>query len=172
MRHCAVYKRLYYMSLSNSVRIVRAHGQIGSLGSSLSRKSVMWVWPSMLKQRSYLLPATSALQLQCQLSTSEDSMSKPPEVVPNMVLAAKQTQVLNMAHELEAWNLQALHASSFELYALSLALKGSSTTGIGGTPFLAGEGNFFFSKAAAAGPAIRASRSTTQRMLRGAWRIV
>merc|ERR1719498_226434 len=46
-----------------------------------------------------------------------------------------------MAQELEAWNLHALHASSLELYALSLALRGSSTTGIGGTPFLAGEGN-------------------------------
>merc|ERR1719428_2809373 len=135
----------------------RAHGQIGSLGSSLSPKSVMWVWPSMLKQSSYLLPATSALQLQCQLSTSEDSMSKPPEVVPNMVLAAKQTQVLNMAQELEAWNLQAEQASSLELYALSLALKGSSTTGIGGTPFLAGDGNLFRRSAAEAGPTNRAS---------------
>merc|ERR1719159_168163 len=143
----------------------KAHGQMGSFGSSLSPKSVMWVWPSMLKQSSYLLPAVSALQLQCQLSTSEDSMSKPPDVVPNMVLAAKQTQVLNMAHELDAWNLQALHASSLELYALSLALKGSSTTGIGGTPFLAGEGNFFFRRAAAAGPAIRASTRMAQRML-------
>merc|ERR1719191_2097254 len=95
--------------------IIWAHGQIGSLGSSLSPKSVIWVWPSMLKQSEYLLPAVSALQLQCQLSTSEDSMSKPPEVVPNMVLAAKQTQVLNMAQELEAWNLHALHASSLEL---------------------------------------------------------
>merc|ERR1719440_2524403 len=45
-----------------------------------------------------------------------------------------------MAQELEAWNLQALHASALELYALSLALSGSSTTGIGGTPFLAGDG--------------------------------
>merc|ERR1719331_2053287 len=96
-------------------QIIRTHGQMGSLGSSLSPKSVMWVWPSMLKQSAYLLPAVSALQLQCQLSTSDDSISKPPEVVPNMVLAAKQTQVLNMAHELEAWNLQALHASPLEL---------------------------------------------------------
>merc|ERR1719450_1773795 len=146
--------------VSHSGWIVKAHGQMGSLGSSLSPKSVMCVWPSMLKQSSYLLPATSALQLQCQLSTSEDSMSKPPEVVPNMVLAAKQTQVLNMAQELEAWNLQALHASALELYALSLALNGSSTTGIGGTPFLAGEGNFFLRSAAAAGPAKRASTKT------------
>merc|ERR1719238_2096206 len=61
-----------------------------------------------------------------------------------------------MAHELEAWNLHAEQASSLELYALSLALSGSSTTGIGGTPFLAGEGNFFFRSAAAAGPAKRA----------------
>merc|ERR1719386_615631 len=96
---------------SDYAQIVRAHGQIGSLGSSLSPKSVIWVWPSMLKHNSYLLPTLSALQLQCQLSTSEDFMSKPPEVVPNMVLAAKQTQVLNMAQELEAWNLQAEHAS-------------------------------------------------------------
>merc|ERR1719405_315788 len=77
-----------------------------------------------------------------------------------------------MAHELEAWNLQALQASSLELYALSLALKGSSTTGIGGTPFLAGEGSFFFSKAAAAGPAIRESTRTAHFMLREAWRIL
>merc|ERR1719449_232414 len=137
----------------------------GLFGSSLSPNSVMWVWPSMLKQSSYLLPAVSALQLQCQLSTSEDSISKPPEVVPNMVLAAKHTQVLNMAQELEAWNLQALQASSLELYALSLALRGSSTTGIGGTPFLAGEGNFFFRRAAAAGPTMRANSTTAQRML-------
>merc|ERR1719271_403402 len=61
-----------------------------------------------------------------------------------------------MAQELEAWNLQALHASALELYALSLALSGSSTTGIGGTPFLAGEGNFLRISAAAAGPTNRA----------------
>merc|ERR1719161_3070754 len=71
-----------------------------------------------------------------------------------------------MAHELDAWNLQALHASSLELYALSLARSGSSTTGIGGTPFLAGEGNFFLRRAAAAGPAINASSRTAQRMLK------
>merc|ERR1719482_548861 len=70
-----------------------------------------------------------------------------------------------MAQELEAWNLQALHASALELYALSLALSGSSTTGIGGTPFLAGEGNFFFRRAAAAGPTMRANSTTAQRML-------
>merc|ERR1719201_861300 len=98
----------------NSVMCVWPHGQMGSLGSSLSPNSVMWVWPSMLKQSEYLLPATSALQLQCQLSTSLDSMSKPPEVVPNMVLAAKHTQVLNMAQELEAWNLHAEQASALE----------------------------------------------------------
>merc|ERR1719449_193137 len=69
-----------------------------------------------------------------------------------------------MAQELEAWNLHALQASSLELYALSLALSGSSTTGIGGTPFLAGEGNFFFKRAAAAGPATKASNRTAQRM--------
>merc|ERR550514_1432778 len=67
-----------------------------------------------------------------------------------------------MAQELEAWNLQALQASSLELYALSLALRGSSTTGMGGTPFLAGEGNFLRSSAAAAGPAKRA-RTTTEK---------
>merc|ERR1719506_738044 len=59
-----------------------------------------------------------------------------------------------MAHELEAWNLQAEHASALELYALSLALNGSSTTGIGGTPFLAGDGSFFLRRAAVAGEAI------------------
>merc|ERR1719352_801776 len=92
--------------------IFRTQGQIGSLGSSLSPKRVMCVWPSMLKQSPYLLPAVSALQDQCQLSTSLDGMSKPPEVVPNMVLAAKHTQVLNIAQELDAWNLHALQASS------------------------------------------------------------
>merc|ERR1719388_210820 len=91
------------------------HGQMGSFGSSLSPKRVMWVCPSILKHNSYLEPAVSALQLLCQLSTSVDSMSKPPEVVPNMVFAAKQTQVLNMAQELDAWNLQALQASSLLL---------------------------------------------------------
>merc|ERR1719161_2877633 len=74
-----------------------------------------------------------------------------------------------MAQELEAWNLQALHASSLELYALSLALSGSSTTGIGGTPFLAGEGNFFLRRAAAAGLAIKAMNTTAQRMLKQSW---
>merc|ERR1719359_224059 len=76
-----------------------------------------------------------------------------------------------MAQELEAWNLQALQASSLELYALSLALRGSSTTGIGGTPFLAGEGNFFLRRAAAAGPTIRANKTTAQRMLKRAWQL-
>merc|ERR1740130_2620113 len=59
-----------------------------------------------------------------------------------------------MAQELEAWNLHAEQASPLELYALSLALSGSSTTGIGGTPFLAGEGNFL-RRAADAEPASR-----------------
>merc|ERR1719158_2557526 len=45
-----------------------------------------------------------------------------------------------MAQELEAWNLQALQASSLLLYALSLARRGRSTTGMGGTPLRAGEG--------------------------------
>merc|ERR1719248_554956 len=62
-----------------------------------------------------------------------------------------------MAQELEAWNLHAEHASSLELYALSFALSGSSTTGIGGTPFLAGEGSFLRRSAAEAGPATKAS---------------
>merc|ERR1719359_1025246 len=62
-----------------------------------------------------------------------------------------------MAQELEAWNLHAEHASPLELYALSLARNGSSTTGIGGTPFLAGEGNFLRRRPAAAGPAKKAS---------------
>merc|ERR1719161_1424339 len=91
------------------------HGQIGSFGSSLSPKRVMCVWPSMLKQSSYLEPAVSALQDQCQLSTSEDSMAKPPDVVPKIELAEKQTQVLNIAQELDAWNLHALQASSLLL---------------------------------------------------------
>merc|ERR1719379_1152392 len=67
-----------------------------------------------------------------------------------------------MAQELEAWNLQALHASALELYALSLARRGSSTTGIGGTPFLAGEGNLLLMRAAIEGPATRA-RTTTEK---------
>merc|ERR1719159_338612 len=91
---------------------VAFQGQIGSLGSSLSPKRVMWVWPSMLKHNSYFEPAVSALQDQCQLSTSVDFMLNPPDVVPNCVLAAKQTQVLNIAQELEAWNLHAEHASA------------------------------------------------------------
>merc|ERR1719265_1595430 len=62
-----------------------------------------------------------------------------------------------MAQELEAWNLHAEQASAWELYALSLALSGSSTTGIGGTPFLAGEGNFLRRSAADTGPANIAS---------------
>merc|ERR1719146_494445 len=69
-----------------------------------------------------------------------------------------------MAQELDAWNLQALHASSLELYALSLALKGSSTTGIGGTPSLAGEGSLLRRSAAVAGPAIKASTMQTLRI--------
>merc|ERR1719152_356967 len=94
----------------------------------------------MLKHSSYFEPAVSALQDQCQLSTSVDLIANPPDVVPNCVLAAKQTQVLNIAHELEAWNLHALQASSLLSYALSFALLGRSTTGIGGLPFLAGDG--------------------------------
>merc|ERR1719235_2733039 len=115
-------------------------GQIGSFGSSLSPKRVMCSCPSTLKQSSYFEPAVSALQDQCQLSPSVDDMSKPPDVVPKFVLAAKQTHVLNMAQELDAWNLQALQASSLLLYALSLARRGRSTTGIGGTPLRAGDG--------------------------------
>merc|ERR1719158_2410180 len=71
-----------------------------------------------------------------------------------------------MAQELEAWNLQALHASSLELYALSLALNGSSTTGIGGTPFLAGEGSFLRRSAAEVWPAIKASTMQKLRIVR------
>merc|ERR1719171_689998 len=139
----------------------RAHGQIGSLGSSLSPKRVMCVCPSMLKQSSYFEPAVSALQDQCQLSTSEEGMSKPPDVVPNIVLAAKQTQVLNMAQELDAWNLQALQASSLLSYALSAALRGRSTTGMGGFPSRAGLGSFLARRSfAATGAAAKARRST------------
>merc|ERR550537_1064840 len=46
-----------------------------------------------------------------------------------------------MAHELDAWNLQALQASSLLLYALSVARRGRSTTGMGGTPSRAGDGS-------------------------------
>merc|ERR1719240_1390343 len=69
-----------------------------------------------------------------------------------------------MAQELEAWNLHAEHASSLELYALSFALRGSSTTGIGGTPFLAGEGSFLRRSAAATGPTIKANTRQAQRI--------
>merc|ERR1719399_1387403 len=47
-----------------------------------------------------------------------------------------------MAHELEAWNLQALQASSLLLKALSFARRGRSTTGMGGFPSRAGEGSW------------------------------
>merc|ERR1719247_314824 len=67
-----------------------------------------------------------------------------------------------MAHELEAWNLHAEQASAFELYALSLARRGSSTTGIGGTPFLAGEGSLLWRSAADAGPTKRATTKAEQ----------
>merc|ERR1719316_1511484 len=100
------------MGLHHCTQDSYPHGQIGSFGSSLSPNRVMWVCPSMLKQSSYLEPAVSALQDQCQLSTSVDFMAKPPDVVPNCVLAAKHTQVLNIAQELDAWNLHALQASS------------------------------------------------------------
>merc|ERR1719388_598929 len=76
-----------------------------------------------------------------------------------------------MAHELEAWNLQALHASPLELYALSLVLRGSSTTGIGGTPFLAGDGNLLRRSPAAAGPARRASTTMETTCILGLYQI-
>merc|ERR1719453_1031126 len=79
----------------------------------------------------------SPLQVQCQSFPSEPGMSKPPDVVPkDFVFAAKQTQVLYMAQEPEAWNLQAVHAFSLVPKALSGSLSGRSTAGSGGSPNL------------------------------------
>merc|ERR1719450_377713 len=74
-----------------------------------------------------------------------------------------------MAQELEAWNLQALQASSLLLYALSLARSGRSTTGMGGTPSRAGDGSR--RSLAATGSTAAAARSVTKTaraILRGA----
>merc|ERR1719263_2423750 len=90
----------------------RAHGQMGSFG-----------------------PMASPLQVQCQSFPSEPGMSKPPEVVPkDFVFAEKHTQVLYIAQEPEAWNLQAAHAFAEDAKALSFSLSGSSSEGIGGSP--------------------------------------
>merc|ERR1719321_2279552 len=70
-----------------------------------------------------------------------------------------------MAQELEAWNLHALQASSLLLYALSLARRGRSTTGIGGTPFLAGDGSLLARRSLAVAGAITKVRSTINRIM-------
>merc|ERR1719456_600519 len=100
-----------------------------------SPKLSTFLAPVAGKQAVYFAPMVSPLQVQCQLLPSEPGMSKPPEVVPKaLVFAAKQTQVLYMAQEPDAWNLQAAHALSLVPKALSLSFSGSSTLGIGGSP--------------------------------------
>merc|ERR1719230_244062 len=118
-------------------RYVTTHGQIGLFGSVASPKLSTFLAPVAGKQAVYFAPMVSPLQVQCQSFPSEPGMSKPPDVVPkDLVFAAKQTQVLYMAQEPEAWNLQAAHAFSLEPKALSPSFSGSSTLGIGGSPNL------------------------------------
>merc|ERR1719247_3555590 len=86
-------------------------------------------------QAVYFAPMVSPLQVQCQSLPSEPGVSKPPDVVPkDLVFAAKQTQVLYIAQEPEAWNLQAWHALSLVPKALSPSFSGSSFPGNGGSP--------------------------------------
>merc|ERR1719217_1294301 len=89
------------------------------------------------------------LQVQCQSLPSDPGMSKPPDVVPkNFVFTAKQTQVLYMAQEPEAWNLQAAHAFALSAKALSASFAGRSSAGSGGSPnFPALEGSAFSASA-------------------------
>merc|ERR1719310_1921168 len=112
-----------------------AHGQMGSFGSMASPKLSTFIAPVAGKHCVYVSPMVSPLQVQCQSFPSEPGMSKPPEVVPkDLVFAAKQMQVLYIAQDPEAWNLQAAHAFSLVPKALSPSLSGSSTLGIGGSP--------------------------------------
>merc|ERR1719198_1653855 len=136
------------------------HGQMGSFGSMASPKLSTFIAPVAGKHEVYVSPVVSPLQVQCQSLPSEPGMSKPPEVVPkDLVLAAKQMQVLYIAHDPEAWNLQAAHAFSLVPKALSPSLSGSSTEGIGGSPnFPAFEGSW--RRSAAAGATARARTST------------
>merc|ERR1719387_1950933 len=120
-----------------------AHGQIGLFGSVASPKLSTFFAPVAGKQAVYLAPIVSPLQVQCQSFPSEPGMSKPPEVVPkDLVFAAKHMQVLYIAQEPEAWNLQAAHAFALSPKALSLSFSGSSSEGRGGSPnFPAFEGS-------------------------------
>merc|ERR1719352_1383017 len=123
------------------------HGQIGLFGSVAS-------------------PMVSPLQVQCQSLPSEPGMSKPPDVVPkDFVFTAKQTQVLYMAQEPEAWNLQAAHALALSAKALSASFAGRSSAGRGGSPnFPALEGRAF---KASTEVAAKASATTHTRIATG-----
>merc|ERR1719486_703177 len=122
-----------------------AHGQIGLFGSVASPKLSTFFAPVAGKQAVYFAPMVSPLQVQCQSFPSEPGMSKPPDVVPkDLVLTAKQTQVLYIAQEPEAWNLQAAHAFALSAKALSASFAGRSSAGKGGSPnFPALEGKAF-----------------------------
>merc|ERR1719230_2442401 len=126
-------------------RYATAHGQMGLFGSVASPKLSTFLAPVAGKQAVYFAPMVSPLQVQCQSFPSEPGMSKPPEVVPkDLVLTAKQTQVLYMAQEPEAWNLQAAHALALSAKALSASFAGRSSAGRGGSPnFPALEGRAF-----------------------------
>merc|ERR1719420_90486 len=144
-----------------------AHGQMGSFGSMASPKLSTFIAPVAGKHEVYVAPMVSPLQVQCQSLPSEPGVSKPPEVVPKaLVFAAKQKQVLYMAQDPEAWNLQALHAFSLVPKALSLSFSGSSTLGIGGSPKLpAFEGSW---RRAVAEPTAKAStRAQAARIVPG-----
>merc|ERR1719158_580172 len=136
-----------------------AHGQIGLFGSVASPKLSTFLAPVAGKQAVYFAPMVSPLQVQCQSFPSEPGMSKPPDVVPkDLVLTAKQTQVLYIAQEPEAWNLQAAHAFALSAKALSASFAGRSSAGSGGSPnFPALEGNAFNASTEAAAKA----RATT-----------
>merc|ERR1719379_794214 len=121
----------------------RPHGQIGLFGSMASPKMSTFFAPVAGKHSVYVAPMVSPLQVQCQSLPSEPGMSKPPDVVPkDFVFTAKQTQVLYMAQEPEAWNLQAVHAFALSAKALSPSFAGRSSAGRGGSPnFPAFEGS-------------------------------
>merc|ERR550514_1562766 len=104
-------------------------GHLGAFGSVLSPKASMYLFITS-KHNPYFGPPSPA-QAQCQLSWS---VGAGMPLAPKYALVAWQTQVLYMAQEPVAENLQAAHASSIDLKAPSSAVSGVSPSGVGGAP--------------------------------------
>merc|ERR1719337_602209 len=130
----------------------------------------MFLAPVAGKHAVYFAPMVSPLQVQCQSFPSEPGMSKPPDVVPkDLVFTAKQTQVLYIAQEPEAGNLQAAHAFALSAKALSASFAGKSSAGRGGSPnFPALEGKAFKASTDAAVKA-KATTHTLITLGKGIW---